>query len=40
MAVESMYGARGSFDPFVGKARPHIGQVRVLRFFQTDDLEC
>ncbi|KAG2369234.1 L-Aspartase-like protein [Suillus spraguei] len=26
MSVEAMLGARGSFDPFVSEARPHIGQ--------------
>jgi phenylalanine ammonia-lyase len=27
LSVEAMLGARGSFDPFVGRARPHPGQV-------------
>ncbi|KAL4063870.1 L-Aspartase-like protein [Scleroderma yunnanense] len=29
LAVEAMTGARGSFDPFVGKARPHVGQIEA-----------
>lgn len=29
MAVEAMTGARGSFDPFVGEARPHVGQIEA-----------
>ncbi|KAI6148402.1 phenylalanine ammonia-lyase [Pisolithus tinctorius] len=29
LAVEAMNGARGSFDPFVGEARPHIGQIEA-----------
>jgi hypothetical protein len=33
MSVEAMLGAKGSFDPFVSEARPHIGQVRFLGFF-------
>jgi len=24
-----MVGARGSFDPFVGEARPHVGQIEA-----------
>lgn len=24
-----MIGARGSFDPFVGEARPHAGQIEA-----------
>jgi hypothetical protein len=33
MSVEAMLGAKGSFDPFVSEARPHIGQVRFFVFF-------
>lgn len=33
MSVEAMLGAKGSFDPFVSEARPHIGQVRFFGFF-------
>ncbi|KAG1716484.1 hypothetical protein ID866_688 [Astraeus odoratus] len=29
LAVEAMIGARGSFDPFVGEARPHVGQIEA-----------
>ena len=29
MAVEAMTGARGSFDPFVSEARPHVGQIEA-----------
>ncbi|KAL4071313.1 L-Aspartase-like protein [Scleroderma yunnanense] len=29
LAVEAMTGARGSFDPFVGEARPHVGQIEA-----------
>lgn len=29
LAVEALNGARGSFDPFVGEARPHVGQIEA-----------
>ena len=29
MSVEALTGARGSFDPFIGKARPHVGQIEA-----------
>jgi hypothetical protein len=35
MSVEAMLGAKGSFDPFVSEARPHIGQVRFFRIFHA-----
>lgn len=35
MSVEAMLGARGSFDPFVGEARPHIGQINSAHLMYT-----
>ncbi|KAG2043777.1 L-Aspartase-like protein [Suillus americanus] len=35
MSVEAMLGARGSFDPFVSEARPHIGQIHSARLMHT-----
>ncbi|KAG1740886.1 phenylalanine ammonia-lyase [Suillus paluster] len=35
MSVEAMLGARGSFDPFVGEARPHIGQIHSAHLMYT-----
>ena len=29
MSVEALAGARGSFDPFIGEARPHLGQIEA-----------
>lgn len=29
LAVEALNGARGSFDPFIGEARPHVGQIEA-----------
>ncbi|KAI6111975.1 phenylalanine ammonia-lyase [Pisolithus croceorrhizus] len=29
LAVEALNGAHGSFDPFVGEARPHVGQIEA-----------
>lgn len=49
MSVEAMLGARGSFDPFVGHARPHPGQIESAhliwsllsesKFAQGDEVE-
>ncbi|KAG2159135.1 phenylalanine ammonia-lyase [Suillus bovinus] len=35
MSVEAMLGARGSFDPFVSEARPHIGQIHSARLMHA-----
>ncbi|OAX43657.1 phenylalanine ammonia-lyase [Rhizopogon vinicolor AM-OR11-026] len=35
MSVEAMVGARGSFDPFVGEARPHIGQIHSANLIHS-----
>ncbi|KAG2748194.1 phenylalanine ammonia-lyase [Suillus brevipes Sb2] len=35
MSVEAMLGAKGSFDPFVSEARPHIGQIYSARLMHT-----
>lgn len=35
LAVEAMIGARGSFDPFVGEARPHVGQIEAAHLVHT-----
>ncbi|OJA19950.1 hypothetical protein AZE42_03720 [Rhizopogon vesiculosus] len=35
MSVEAMLGARGSFDPFVGEARPHIGQIHSANLIHS-----
>ncbi|KAH7883201.1 phenylalanine ammonia-lyase, partial [Phlebopus sp. FC_14] len=35
MAVEAMVGSRGSFDKFVGEARPHAGQVESARLMHA-----
>lgn len=35
MSVEAMLGAKGSFDPFVSEARPHIGQIHSARLMHT-----
>ncbi|KAG1746495.1 phenylalanine ammonia-lyase [Suillus lakei] len=35
MSVEAMLGARGSFDPFVSEARPHIGQIHSAHLMYT-----
>ncbi|KAG9312071.1 phenylalanine ammonia-lyase [Chiua virens] len=49
MSIEAMLGARGSFDPFVSKARPHPGQIEAAhlvwslladsQFAQSEDVE-
>lgn len=49
LSIEALLGARGSFDPFVGHARPHPGQIESAhliwsllsdsKFAQDDEVE-
>ncbi|KAF8550935.1 phenylalanine ammonia-lyase [Imleria badia] len=49
LSIEAMSGSRGSFDPFVGRARPHPGQIESAhliwsllsesKFAQGDEVE-
>ncbi|KAH0829175.1 phenylalanine ammonia-lyase [Lanmaoa asiatica] len=49
LSIEAMLGSRGSFDPFVGHARPHPGQIESAhliwsllsesKFAQGDEVE-